>query len=209
MPASEIKDGIFKIYLEHPHELHYNTIVLVLDQLTGNLGADNPLDYPKFLAAQWEIRIGNSPIWHENPICPGELELKSTYNDVFSDSSHVGNIMVPSYGFRKKCNMLGTFTHFIAYSIPTESVTVCDVAVLGTKYIRDEPLEEIVEIEAVRYTTLTVPHVHAADTIGNVLAIDLRQSADFELSFVQLTNGATETEVLIDTTGLAVGNYTM
>ena len=56
---------------------------------------------------------------------------------------------------------------------------------------------------------MTVPHVHAADTIGNVLAIDLRQSADFELSFVQLTKGATATEVLIDATGLAVGNYTL
>ena len=105
--------------------------------------------------------------------------------------------------------MLGTFTHAIAYHVPIESVTVCDVAVLGTKYIRDEPLEEIVEIEAGSSTTLTVPHVHAADTVGNVLVIDPRQSADFELSFVQLTNGATETEVYIDATGLAVGNYTM
>ena len=105
--------------------------------------------------------------------------------------------------------MLGIFTHVMAYHVPAVSVTVCNLAVLGTEYIRDEPLEEFIEIEAGSSTTLTVPHVHAADTIGNVLAINLRQSIDSELSFVQLTNGAIDTEVLIDATDLAVGNYTL
>ena len=101
--------------------------------------------------------------------------------------------------------MLGKYTHYIARSLPTISVTLCDTAVLGTKYIRDEPLAEIFEVEAGSSATLTVPHVHAADTIGNILAIDLRQSADFELSFVQLANDDEFTEVLIDAADLAEG----
>ena len=106
--------------------------------LTEALYYDDPTDYPKYLAANWEVYIGNSPVWHENQKCPDGPWLKSDYKDVFSDSTHptLGK-MVPAFGFRKVCNMLGTFTHYVAHTIPTESVTLCDTAVLGTYYIRD------------------------------------------------------------------------
>ena len=74
--------------------------------------------------------------------------------------------------------MLGTFTHVMAYSVPTISVTLCDLAVIGTKYIRDEALPASIEVLADSPVTLFVSHVYAADTIGNVLDIDLRFSAD-------------------------------
>ena len=54
-----------------------------------------------------------------------------------------------------------------------------------------------------------MPHVYAKDTIGNVLAIDLRVGNESEITSVQLKNGPTATEVTIDTTGLAVGTYTL
>ena len=54
-----------------------------------------------------------------------------------------------------------------------------------------------------------MPHVHAKDTIGNTLAIDLRLSADSEFISVTLTNDVAATDVAIDATGLAVGTYTL
>ena len=177
--------------------------------LPGDLPADDPTDYPKYLATEWEVRIGNSPIWHENPVCPGDPELKSTFDDVFSDSSIVGNIWVPAFGFRKQCNMSGMYTFYVARTIPTESVTLCDTAVIGTAFIRDEPLADTIEVQAGETATLSVPHVRAQDTIGNVIAIDLRLGDDSELTSVQLTNGATATDVIIDTTGLTVGTHVL
>ena len=57
---------------------------------------------------------------------------------------------------------------------------------------------------------MSVPHVHAADTIGNVLAINLRLGADSDFTSIQLTNGAAATEVTIDATDLALGDeYTL
>ena len=52
-------------------------------------------------------------------------------------------------------------------------------------------------------------HVHAADTIGNVLAIDLRLSDYSEFTSVELSNGASATKVAIDATGIAPGEYTL
>ena len=52
-----------------------------------------------------------------------------------------------------------------------------------------------------------MPHVYAADTIGNVLAIDLRLSDDSEFTSVELSNGGTATEVTIDTTGVVPGEH--
>ena len=52
-----------------------------------------------------------------------------------------------------------------------------------------------------------MPHVYAADTIGNVLAIDLRLSDDSEFTSVELSNGVSATEVTIDTTGVAPGEH--
>ena len=203
--VKEIRSGVYYFRLKHRGELHQNLIRLVQDQLYCHLGCGNPADFAKYLAANWEVYIGNSENIYDNPRCPGGLQLKRTYDDVFSDSSNVGDKWVPAFGFSLECNMLGEWTHFVAYTLPTESVTICDAAVMGTYYIRDEPLAETVEVKAGSSITLSVPHVHALDTIGNVLAIDLRMSKDSEFTFVQLTNGATATKVFIDAADLTVG----
>ena len=105
--------------------------------------------------------------------------------------------------------MLGTFTHVIANYVPTVSVTLCDLAVIGTRYIRDEALPARIEIQAGSSTYLSASHVYAADTIGNVLDIDLRLSADSEYTAILLTNEVSATEVTIDTTGVDPGEYTL
>ena len=105
--------------------------------------------------------------------------------------------------------MLGTFTHVIAYYVPTVSVTLCDLAVIGTKYIREEALPASIEVQAGSFVVLIVPHVHAADTIGNVLDIDLRLGDDSKFTSVELSNGADATEVTIYATGVAPGEHTL
>ena len=105
--------------------------------------------------------------------------------------------------------MLGTFTHVIAFHVPTVSVTLCDLAVIGTKYIRDEALPDSIEVQADSSVVLIVPHVYAADTIGNVLDIDLRLGDDSEFTSVELSNGADTTEVTIYATGIAPGEHTL
>ena len=105
--------------------------------------------------------------------------------------------------------MLGTYTFYVAYTLPSETISLCNTAVMGTTYVRNEPLAESIEVQEGTSVTLSVSHVYARDTIGNVLAIDLRLGTDSEFTSVQLLNGATATEVTIDATGLAVGNYTL
>lgn len=106
--------------------------------------------------------------------------------------------------------MPGKFTHFVARTLPTHSVTLCSTDVLGTTYIRDEPLVDVIKVESESLTTLTVPHIRAGENIGNFLAIKLRLSSDSDLiSSVGLNNQAAATEVTIDTSDLAVGNHTL
>ena len=97
MLVTEILDGVYHFFFEHPYEIFQNIIGLVQDQLTGNHETEDPLDYPKYLAADWEVRIGNSENPYENPVC-GERESRIDYQDVYSDSPNVLR-MVPSYGF--------------------------------------------------------------------------------------------------------------
>ena len=91
--------------------------------------------------------------------------------------------------------------------MPTVDISICAVAVFGTRYIRDEPLKSSIKIQANSSSVLSVPHVYAEDVIGNQLAIDLRQKNGTELSFVTLKNGVSSTDVTINTTGLIPGEY--
>ena len=107
--------------------------------------------------------------------------------------------------------MSGEYTFYVAHTLPTESITLCDTAVIGTTFIRDVPVAENLEFQAGSTATLSVSHIYAADTIGNVLAINLRLASDSELttSSVSLVNDPTATEVTIDTTGIAAGTYSL
>ena len=146
-------------------------------------------------------------MWSENPVCPGGPFLRSDYEDVFSEWAYD---YVSAYGFTVWCNMLGEYTFAVANYVPSVSVSVCDLAVMGTAYIRDEPLTDTAEVTIGSTTSLTVPHVYAEDTIGNTLAIDLRLSATSELTSVTFVNGATSTDIIIDGANLSAGtSYTL
>ena len=139
--VSEIASGEPYVFgLKHLKELMQHAVNLVQDLLDQDLGANSSSDWEKYLAAEWEIYIGNSPIWHENPRCPVASKLDSSYLDHLSTASGKG--YVPRYGFTEYCNMPGQFTFFVARSLPSESVTLCNTGVIGTTYDRDEPLDE-------------------------------------------------------------------
>ena len=160
-----------------------------------------------YTAAEWEVHIGDSPVWSENPVCPGGPFLSSDYDDFYNE---VAKADVSAYGFTVWCNMLGEYTFAVANYVPSVSVSVCDLAVMGTAYIRDEPLTDTAEVTIGSTTSLTVPHVYAEDTIGNTLAIDLRLSATSELTSVTFVNGATSTDIIIDGADLSAGtSYTL
>ena len=105
--------------------------------------------------------------------------------------------------------MSGRYTFFVATSVPSDKVSICTIAVFGTRYIRFESLVDTLKIQANDQSVLSVPHVYSEEKIGNQLAIDLRQQADSELPFVSFINRASSTDVVIDTTGVLPGEYTL
>lgn len=101
--------------------------------------------------------------------------------------------------------MEGQFTFLVATSLPTDSVRVCSIGVMGTTYIRDEDLAESIEVEVGGTVVLTVPHIRAEDDIGNTLAINLRQregDGSTRLFFVSFAEESDHTKVIVD--GLAL-----
>ena len=122
--------------------------------------------------------MGNDPIWSNNPECPGGPFLRSDFKDFIDESDTVlaSDKLVPGYGFETWCNLPGRFTFYRATGIPTNTISVCSIAVTGTRYIRDSTfvLETSQNIYTHTLTTIIVPHVYSELTIGNVLAIKLR-----------------------------------
>ena len=149
-------------------------------------------------------------MYSNNPLCTGGPHLKSTYDDYYDDSNDAGRL-VPAFGFEVWCNMSGRYTFFVATNVASVEVSICTIAVFGPgsgpNYIRVEPLEDSIVIQAnTPQTVLSVPHVIDENLID---VIDLRQQAGSELSFVSLVNGAASTDVVIDTTGVLPGEYTL
>ena len=86
--------------------------------------------------------IGNSPIYSENPKCPGGPHLKATYDD-YPDEAATDDVKSttqitswPAFGFEVKCNMAGRYTFYVATKVPTKEVAISSIAVFGTRFIR-------------------------------------------------------------------------
>ena len=131
--------------------------------------------------SEWEIYIGNSPVYFENPKCPGGPHLKSTFDDYYDQyarfyygSQNKFYKNSPAYGFEEFCNMSGRFTFLVATGLPTNEIGICAVAVFGTHYIRATTLESTITIKVGDKSVFSVPHVQAEDVIGNQLDINLR-----------------------------------
>ena len=65
--------------------------------------------------------------------------------------------------------------------------SLCTVGIFGTEYVREEVIEETLEIQSGATITLQIPHIYSALEIGNTLAIYMRQRLGSELDFVFIT----------------------
>ena len=69
--------------------------------------------------------------------------------------------------------MLGRYTFFVAAGVPSLQLSICNVAVFGTRYIRTTDPASSITLDACP-KTLTVEHIHAEDVIADTLAINLK-----------------------------------
>ena len=82
-------------------------------------------------------------MYSNNPKCGGGPFLSSSYDDYFDEKY---NSLAPASGLEVECNLPGQYTFFVATKVPSVSVTVCSVAVMGTRYVRDDPVPELIQI---------------------------------------------------------------
>ena len=86
----------------------------------------------------------------------------------------------------------------------SESVHLCAIGAYGTKYVRSDNSEVPTSIELVvgESQTISIENIYSFYTIGNKLAINMRQSAaTTALDFVALNERSGATDVSIDSTG--------
>ena len=81
--ASSTFTGPYVIGLNHGRVIIQNSVLLVQDQhqqyewiVCGSFS-----DFSQYYASQWEVYIGDSPVYSENPKCPGGPHLSSNYDD--------------------------------------------------------------------------------------------------------------------------------
>ena len=123
--------------------------------------------------------------------------------------------MVWPFGKEDWCNMKGRYFHMVAdmsqyESIAADSdiVSVCSVGVYGTKYVRNgDPVITSIEIVLNQIQTISIERIQPSITIANQQDIKLRQISN--LDFITITENASSSDVLIDTTGQSIGEYTL
>ena len=132
------------------------------------------------------------------------------YGDLINSWSLNGSNTVWNYGKEVPCNLEGQYVHLVAYldHLSTSyEVGVCSYGIMGTKYVRAEPLPTSVEVSQGETTSVLIPHIYSEIEIGTEMAIDLRCANGTQLAFVTLTNKSGATEVYIDVAGVDVGDY--
>jgi hypothetical protein len=79
--ASEFKTGPYIIGLDHGRVIIQNSVLLVQDQLKGWINYLDNTYFDQYYASQWEVYIGDSTMYSENPKCPGGPHLSKNYDD--------------------------------------------------------------------------------------------------------------------------------
>ena len=133
-------------------------------------------------------------------MCGGPF-LNSNLEDYFD--AYAG-VMVPAFGIEVWCNLPGQYIFFTTTEF--KAVSVCDIGVFGTVFVRDEPLAEAFEIRAQEVSGIEIPHIYPEVPLGNVLAISLREMSGTEHTFVDFSRDAASSFVIIDTAEHAEGD---
>ena len=135
----------FVIRIDHGREIFQNGVLLVTAMLKGDISDNTITILLKGLSSHsWHVYIGNDPNhFNLNTHCGGPF-LDSDFKDYFD--AYAG-ASVPAFGFDAWCNLPGRYTYFTTVGY-IGALTVCDLGVFGTVFIRDEPLYETIEVRA-------------------------------------------------------------
>ena len=112
----------------------------------------------------------------------------------YDEASRTSTGKVPSYvwtyGFEAWCNLEGQYLSIVSdlnHLTSPYQMSLCSVGVMGTSYIRDEPLPEKLVIVQGETKLLDVPHIFSEYPIGTTHRINLRQQTSLELPFVTIS----------------------
>ena len=112
--------------------------------------------------------------------------------------------------------MWGRYTTIVAdltnlAAEPLIEMSLCNVGIMGTKYIRNTPPPSNLEITKGAMQTLTVEKiiVKTGFEIGNTLSIKLRQKVGSELPWVTITPGTIDDQVDLNTAGISAGDFSL
>ena len=89
------------------------------------------------------------------------------------------------------------------------TVSICNLGIMGTKYVRNTPVPTEVTLIKGETMTLPVEDIYAEIPIANTIVPRLRQATGFELDWVTINAPKTTSyhEILIDATFQQVGAY--
>ena len=134
-------------------------------------------DYEEYLQ-NLEIFIGDDVQWENNPKCQGGPFLRVEDQSNYYYSARWGYDW--AFGLEAWCNMEGRYTTIVAdyepyiNSYSTITPSICNFAVLGTRYIRDTPTPEVVQLELNEVKSIFVESIFSELEIGNTLYIKKR-----------------------------------
>jgi len=189
--------------------VHFQHAVLVVQDLPGgslwSAAANELTDFQNF-----EIYIGNSAAYAENPKCPGGPFLTRANSNSYSTKGG-GNTW--KFGLEVWCNMEGRYMFIVADlnhlanrvsgtsglkgSSGGYEISLCHLAIFGTKYERKSPVPSLIEVFIGILYTLTVEKIQADTTlpIANTLDIRLKQKLGTEISWLTFTEEKLKTKV--------------
>ena len=107
-------------------------------------------------------------------------------------------------------NKKGRYVHIVAdYShLSAATVSICNLGIMGTRYVRDTPIPTDVTLNMSETMTVTVENIYAEIPIANTLIPHVRQAAGLELDWVSISEPTmVGSEILIDATAQAAGEY--
>ena len=88
-----------------------------------------------------------------------------------------------AYGKEVWCNLEGRYVHIVAdlkHLTGSYTMSLCSVGIMGASYVRDEPLDNKIEVLQGDSTTYPVPHIY--DEFTNIKEpINLRLAAGSRL----------------------------
>ena len=83
-----------------------------------------------------------------------------------------------TYGKEIWCNLEGRYMYIIAdlsHLVGSYTMSLCSLGIMGTEYVHSKPPPTDITITKGSTTTIDVPHITSALTIGNTLQMNMRQ----------------------------------